>query len=726
MKSFDNYILLKEDYKSQLQAFQRQGVAEDIALTYLNTHKIIKQLFGKSLTPQQNNIDSFKKFDDLKDLIHTLRHDTPNFDNKIAKESINLAQTRFKGQSINKQTASPKLIQDTLNAFVGTVSSFPQSFPFPKNNINSYKNIEEVKTALDNFKAPENQPPTQEDESSSFFPNEDEDFDVIPEKAKTIYDDNQLAIYLALSPDACISIKGKHPTNWCIARDDTSTNAYYGYRTQDTEPTFYFVKNKKKIEEEGPNPIHQKYKDPHHFFVIQVTKDNKYKKTNANNPKDENVTWEEIVETEPLLANKKELFKWFPLTKNEALAKSMKKGIDAETFKNYSIKKKIMYVQTGKLSPAIWNMLNDDLTLLAINRFKITEPYQIFSLRDRPKLYKRWLDTAMERQGVMFAGQDDTIPISVHQEINDNFSSNTIQNLIKQYNIDLKKTAIANRKAIDDIWNTFNDEDKLNIALKIQLTPKQLNYIKSNDKLFEKLIILAIKNSKLDPYLYSFVSDNIVKDIFEGNLEETEKLIQEKYRNIFAKLTPAFLDPLNMSNVNYGKIQGSVLDSLAHLFNFIRTHNNFVQAGYIKQGNIFEKELPNDQEILTNMLFDYINFYRGLGRKREDWYKQYAQYLREFCNDIHASATIIIKYCDSIGTVFRKNLQKLLNLCSNYKPKTYEPFQEPNKKGNRFSNESLKSFKVWLEKLELTNQAIYKSYHDKINQFAINIVYRKR
>ena len=28
-----------------------------------------------------------------KTFIHTLRHDTPNFDNKIAKESINLAQT---------------------------------------------------------------------------------------------------------------------------------------------------------------------------------------------------------------------------------------------------------------------------------------------------------------------------------------------------------------------------------------------------------------------------------------------------------------------------------------------------------------------------------------------------------------------------------------------------------------------------------------------------------
>ena len=103
-------------------------------------------------------------------------------------------------------------------------------------------------------------PPTVKSSMEISFSTLNKEEELSPEKAKTIYDDNQLANYLGLSPDACISIKGKHPTNWCVARSDASQNAYYGYRTKDAEPTFYFVKNKKKIEEEGPNPIHTKYK----------------------------------------------------------------------------------------------------------------------------------------------------------------------------------------------------------------------------------------------------------------------------------------------------------------------------------------------------------------------------------------------------------------------------------------------------------------------------------
>lgn len=687
---FGNYILLKEDYKTQLQAFKGQGNPEDLALTYLNTHKIIKQLYANRLSAEEKNIDSFKTLNDLKKLVAKLKHDIPDFENKVNQVSFEQAKTRFKGQILDKEIATPNKIEHIINAYIGTLASYGNHFPFPKNNINSFKNIQQLNDILKNFKPNQNSEPQQD---SILQTDEEDEYDIIPEKARQIYDDQNLAIYLNLSPEACIDVKGKHPTSWCVAQADTTRNAYYGYRVAENEPTFYFIKNKKKTEQEGDKPVHQQYKDPFHFMVLQVKKNNTYKLTSANNDGDIDTKWEKIVQIEPLLADKKELLQWHPLTPNEELAKSMREGVDAETFRKYSIKKKIMYVQTGKLSQEIWNELNDDLKLLAINRFRCTEEYQIVSLRNKPKLYKRWLDLQQENQYTN----------KLYKEIGENYNNEIIQNFMKENNIDLKQVVIHNKQASDDIWNTFDDKQKLYLSLKIKLSPKQFDSMKANHELFEKYILSAIEKSKMNPDLYGIITDNITKNILKGNLEETEKLIQEKYKNIVAKLTMPFLYPDHMSDTNEIRRQGSVLGSLITLFTFIKTYNYFSENGHIPYKNIFKQELPRNQDELKKILFDYINYHRGLGRKREGWYEQYTQYLREFCNDIHDSATIIIKYFDSVGDTFKKNLQTLLNLCSNFKPKTYQPFQEPNKTGNRFSNESTKSFKIWLEFIENNN-----------------------
>jgi len=684
--NFDNYILLKEDYKSQLQAFQRQGVAEDIALTYLNTHKIIKQVYANRLSAEEKNIDSFKTIDDLKKLYKKLRNDINDFENKVKQVSFEQAKTRFKGQTLNNQLATTDRIDDLINAYIGTLSSYGNYFPFPKNNINSFKNIQQLHDLLKNFKPSNHQNTNQTPD----FPNEEiDDYDIIPEKAKQIYDDEKLSIYMGLSPEACLEIKGKHPTSWCVAQSDLSRNAYYGYRIDsgETNPTFYFIKNKEKTKEEGDNLDHQNYKDPFHFFVVQIKKDGSYVLTSANNDGDKKTSWKKIVEIEPLLADKKELLAWKPLTPNEELAKSMKQGVDLETFQKYSIKKKIMYVQTGKLTPEIWNTLSDELTLLAINRFRCNDEYQIKSLRNKPKLYKRWLDLTHER----------TENNKLYKEIGENYKSEIIKNFIKENNIDIGQVVVNNRYATEEMWDSFSEKEKLYYALKIKLTPKQFDSISANQNIFGKYVIAAIEKSKMNPEFYGIIADNIVKNILKGNLEETEKLIEEKYKFIVSKITPAFLNPAHMSNTNDIKLEGSVLSSLFILFNFITTYNNLVQSGFIEQGNIFEKELPKNQDVLRKIIFDYSAYHRGLGKKTEDWYQQYTEYTKIFCKQIHDSAYIIIKYFDSVGDIFKKNLKTLTNFCSNYKPKTYEPFQEPNKTGNRFSNESTKSFKVWLE-----------------------------
>lgn len=475
MTHFENFLLV-EDYKSKLQEFVSQGNPQDVVLVYLNTHQIVKDLYKTKLSPEQKNIDAFKSFNDLQALIDKLKNEANplDFDKKVNAASMNLAQKRFKGQMLDGKPASPADITQIVKQFMDSISSMP-AVPFPKNNINSYKNIQDVKNIVAN--TPQQTSKTEEDE-----------YDIQPTSAKVLYDDDKIIIYQSLSPQACIEAKGKHPTSWCVASSNIAGNAYYKYRTGLGKPTFYFVKNKKKTEAEG-DPVHQRYKDPYHFFVVMVLEDGTYRVSSANND-DHTETWDKIIATEPLLADKKNLFVWVPHTEKEQFADKIKQGVNLETFKNYNTEQKTMYIQVGPLLPNdIWDTLSDELKYLAVNNYKAQSQHQLNDIRKNKKLYKRQLQIYNDTNNITL----------LTKEINNNYDN------------PVAAAWLENQKTLDDfirtildenfsqvhpeIWrNKLNQKAKVELAIKGKVSKEQYEEIVNSDfyeEYFKNLMRLA-------------------------------------------------------------------------------------------------------------------------------------------------------------------------------------------------------------------------------------------
>lgn len=176
--------------------------------------------------------------------------------------------------------------------------------------------------------------------------------------AKPIYEDNNIIIYYADSPQACITYKGSVPYSWCVARTDVN-NMFYTYRFKEHRPAFYFVKNKERTNNEFKflnslkHSITLKFIDPYHFFVIQVVKNanpqdkerKQYIVTSAQNNGDVQMSWNDIIKIEPALANLQDKFVSNPLSeKEEELYQRFKKGISDEEFAKLPYDEKDMYL----------------------------------------------------------------------------------------------------------------------------------------------------------------------------------------------------------------------------------------------------------------------------------------------------------------------------------------------------------------------------------------------
>jgi|688.fasta_scaffold29863_4 hypothetical protein len=181
---------------------------------------------------------------------------------------------------------------------------------------------------------------------------------------KPIYEDQNIQIFYADTPRACIEYKGNAPYGWCVARNDSS-NLFYAYRYKDHQPAFYFVKNKQKTNIEfglmqGIKNVvstvasqSSKFKDKYHFFVIQVIrganpKDHtkkQYVVTSAENDGDKQMSWDEIIKIEPHLQDKEEIFQPKPLTKEESeFYNKYKNGISNEEFIKLPYDQKDMFI----------------------------------------------------------------------------------------------------------------------------------------------------------------------------------------------------------------------------------------------------------------------------------------------------------------------------------------------------------------------------------------------
>jgi hypothetical protein len=108
------------------------------------------------------------------------------------------------------------------------------------------------------------------------------------------------------------------PYSWCISKKES--NMFYTYRYRENEPTFYFIKVKDRTKKELET-FSGKFNDKYHFFVLQVvkgakigdTKTKQYVVTSASNDGDNQMSWDDIVNIEPRIANLQKIFKSVPI-----------------------------------------------------------------------------------------------------------------------------------------------------------------------------------------------------------------------------------------------------------------------------------------------------------------------------------------------------------------------------------------------------------------------------
>jgi len=218
-----------------------------------------------------------------------------------------------------------------------------------------------------------------------------------------IYEDNDLIIYYADTPQACVTYKGNVPYSWCVARTDAS-NMFYHYRFGTHKPSFYFVKNKERTNKELETFKGGTFTDEYHFFVIQVIKyakpenkdDQQYIVTSAQNIGDQQMSWNDILKLEPKLTNKENIFISKPLgIKEEELYKKFINGISDEEFENLPFDEKDMYLniyvrQNRPLTDNQFKFLPPDLKNKYIG-FGVGLSDEQVEMIDS-KLYKRYED----------------------------------------------------------------------------------------------------------------------------------------------------------------------------------------------------------------------------------------------------------------------------------------------------------------------------------------------
>ena len=210
--------------------------------------------------------------------------------------------------------------------------------------------------------------------------------DNIEVSGEAVYKDNGIEVFYADNPRACVKYKGNIPYSWCVSRSDSS-NMFYTYRFKPYEPAFYFVKDLKATEKEfkvwniGKNIFKGSFSNPYHFFVIQVPKnlnpeDNEtaqYIVTSANNDGDKQMSWNDIVKTNPELKSIKEVLKPKPFTPDERNQhQRFKNGISDSEFIKLSYEDKRNYLDIyptiGKaITPKQLKALPDDLLNLYVS-----------------------------------------------------------------------------------------------------------------------------------------------------------------------------------------------------------------------------------------------------------------------------------------------------------------------------------------------------------------------
>lgn len=275
--------------------------------------------------------------------------------------------------------------------------------------------------------------------------------------AKPVHEDESLVVYYADAPRACIKYKGSMPYSWCVARKD-SGNLFYAYRFKENEPAFYFVKNKKRTKEElglwnlAKTAFAGAFKDPWHFFVLQVSKGadtsdekaDQYVITSANNNGDKACNWRSVLEKEPLLEGLQGLFKPVPLTEEERRDyERFSKKLSDEEFARLTYDEKSRYMDTylyfdRELNDAQFESMPDDLKNKYVGFALGLSERQYRSIAGT-KIAKRYREVTLEKAKQLLDGEFDQLGEDYPYSLNDtemeaiadhlNYSSMSIEDI---------------------------------------------------------------------------------------------------------------------------------------------------------------------------------------------------------------------------------------------------------------------------------------------------------
>jgi len=444
-------------------------------------------------------------------------------------------------------------------------------------NIDAYKTFHELASLVDYVKG-------QTDVSGKT------NYKNIEVDATPIHEDNDLIIYYADTPQACVTYKGDIPYSWCIARSDAS-NLFYFYRLGELETSFYFVKNKERTNKELETFKGKTFTDKYHFFVIQVIKnanpedeDNQqYIVTSAENDGDGKMSWNDILKLEPKLINQQKIFASKLLApKEKELYKRFSNGISDKEFENLPFDEKDLYLsiyvrENRPLTDNKFKFLPLDLKNKYLG-FGTGLSYEQFKMIDSDsKLYKRYEDvTRIKVKKTIGTDKFNLMPTEIivikkiASEIDfDKLSGFNLESLLgresenqkdEMAELIIKYKSELSEKEIDDLVLYAKYKDKiaeLIIQKKPDLSKLSLNYliksVKDKDKIAE-LLKYDISNLHYDTF------SNLLHQA--KDLDKMAELIIQNNQKISGQIASALIE--------YAKAKDKIAQALNkyHINNF--------------------------------------------------------------------------------------------------------------------------------------------------------------
>lgn len=401
-------------------------------------------------------------------------------------------------------------------------------------NIDNYKTFKELESLVDYMSGQMNIG--------------DSNFTDIKVDGKPIFENDKVSIYFAPNKQSCIEYKGDKPYSWCISRTDAS-NMYTRYRMGEGEPSFYFVKRKKPMEEEfahwDKNEFKGTFADKWHFFVLQVLKDDSYIISSANNDGDKAMNWDGVIKVAPELNGLKGYFKNVPLTDEEkSNYVKFNAGLTDEEFSKLTYTNKSFYIDVGtslskRLSDNKFFNLPEDLKNKYINLGIGLTDNQLNSIKDNSKLSRRYVEISNKLADTIINKKPNTFGVSASfSDIGETQYKILSDEKKKLLDVILQKDVIYHLKTgkkmiLDGIVQEFKGEKKMddfgfnfyglffpNLFFLKKFTTKE-NFMWDKNKIFIFVVCyLFFKPTQNLNELFEIMG--LTFDNFMGNLNEEE------------------------------------------------------------------------------------------------------------------------------------------------------------------------------------------------------------